>query len=172
MPWFLGLIGGIGIGKSMTNVTYDGEASGNVNLTSAQLDDVIDECKLALHINGDHAVVFKDYTNLVTIIPEESEVMRNGDVVRTIDTYIQTVADKWYLRCLGKERNDDVGRATLSQIAIETGYLLQNTFRALQYFSETDVSCKPGSGKTDVVLNVALNPTGAMEILYLSVNVS
>ena len=171
VPWFLGAVGGVGVGKSLTNSAYDGEAAGNTDLTSTALEDVIDSCEIALHRDGDRVVVFKDMTNLININPDENEVMRTGDVVRTIDTYIQTVATQWYLRCLGKERNDDIGRATLRQIAIETGRLLQDTYRALQYFEEDDIECIAGNSKTSVVLNAALNPTGAMEVLYLSVNV-
>lgn len=171
VPWFLGAIGGVGVGRSLTNSAYDGEAVGNTDLTSTELEEVIENCEIALHRDGDRVVIFKDMTNLTTLTADENEVMRTGDVVRTIDTYIQTVATQWYLRCLGKERNDDIGRATLRQIAIETGRLLQDTYRALQYFAEDDIECRAGNSKTSVVLNAALNPTGAMEVLYLSVNV-
>lgn len=169
VPWFAGAIGGCRVGKSITGLAYDGEASGNVEYTAVQMEAVLDNGYICLHRVGDNVLVSRDLTSFVSVTAEKGESFKFGQVVRSLDTYLETVAAEFTDKCMGKQQNNAAGRSTVFQIAYEVGKTLQNNYDAIAEFTAESVSVEAGEAMNAVLLNSALTFVGAMDTLYINV---
>ncbi len=169
VPWFAGAIGGCRVGKSITGLAYNGEGSGNVEYTAVQMEAVLDGGYICLHRVGDNVLVSRDLTSFVSATTEKGDAFKSGQVVRSLDTYLETVAAEFTAKCMGKQQNNAAGRSTVYQIAYEVGKTLQNNYDAIAEFTAESVSVEAGEAMNAVLLNSALKFVGAMDTLYINV---
>lgn len=172
VPWFAGAIGGCAIGKSITAMEYDGEATGDTEYTAVEMEAVLSNGYICLHSVNDSIEVSRDLTNFTSVTNDKGENFKYGQVMRSLDAFLETVGVEFTKKCMGKEQNNASGRSTVYQIAYITGKTLQESYSALTNFTSESVVVSAGEALNAVVLNAALEFVGAMDTLYIDVKMA
>ena len=165
--WVTGIIAGCAINKSNTNKLYDGEFVVDVNYTQTQLATAIKNGEFTLHKVGSDVRVLEDINSLVTTTEEKGEVFKDNQTIRVIDQKANDIAVLFNTKYLGVVPNDAAGRISLWSDVVKQCELMQS-IRAIENFSDEDVSVEKGESKKSVVINDAIEPIGTMTKLYMT----
>lgn len=165
--WVTGIIAGCAINKSNTNKLYDGEFTVDVNYTQAQLSKAIQDGEFTLHKVGSDIRVLEDINSLVTTTEDKGDVFKDNQTIRVIDQKANDTAVLFNTKYLGVVPNDAAGRISLWADIVKQCELMQS-IRAIENFSDEDVSVEKGDTKKSVVINDAIEPIGTMTKLYMT----
>ena len=165
--WVTGIIAGCAINRSNTNKLYDGEFDVDVNYTQVQLTKAIQDGEFTLHKVGSDIRVLEDINSLVTTTEEKGDVFKDNQTIRVIDQKANDTAVLFNTKYLGVVPNDAAGRISLWADIVKQCELMQS-IRAIENFSDEDVSVEKGEGKKSVVINDAIEPIGTMTKLYMT----
>ena len=170
--WVTGAEAGCPVNKSLLNTKYDGEFAVDTDKTQSQLEDAILKGELVFHnVNGEVRVLM-DINSFVSDTPDKTvEIFGENQCVRVMDQIANDIAVIFNNRYLGKVPNDDPGRVSFWSDIVKHHEQLQN-IRAIQNFSEKDVTVVEGDKKNSVVVNDAVTITVAMAKLYMTVTVA
>lgn len=165
--WVTGIIAGCAINKSNTNKLYDGEFAVDVNYTQTQLSKAIQDGEFTLHKVGSDIRVLEDINSLVTTTEDKGDVFKDNQTIRVIDQKANDTAVLFNTKYLGVVPNDAAGRISLWADIVKQCELMQS-IRAIENFSDEDVSVEKGDTKKSVVINDAIEPIGTMTKLYMT----
>jgi hypothetical protein len=169
--WVTGVAAGTAVNKSATNKVYDGEYTLNVKYTQKQLEDAITGGKFAFHRVGDTVRVLEDIDSLVNVTLEKGDDFKSNQTVRVIDQIGNDIAVLFNTRYLGVVPNDDAGRVSLWADIVEHHRQLEK-IRAIEDFSEDDVTVVQGDTKKAVLVGDDVSVVNAMEKLYMAVYIA
>lgn len=116
-------------------------------------------------------VVEQDINSLVTFTEEKNQDFRKNRIMRVLDFICNDSKQSFEDNFLGQVDNDQNGRELFRVDRIRMFSSLQAE-GAIQNFTTDDIEVLEGEQKDSVVLNVFVQPTDAMEKLYMSVLVS
>lgn len=168
--WITGLMAGLAVNASATNNVYDGEYTPNVSYTQSQLEAAITAGEFVLH-NVDNTVrVLTDINSLTTVTDDKGEVFKSNQTIRVCDQIANDIAALFNTKYLGNIPNDASGRASLWLDIVKHHEELE-TLRAIEDFSEDDVTVEQGNTKQSVVVTDAITIVNSMEKLYMTVTV-
>ena len=102
---------------------------------------------------------------------EELAIFVSYQTIRVIDQIANDIANLFNTKYLGVVPNDESGRISLWADIIKHHEQLQD-IRAIQDFSEEDVTVSQGDSKKSVVVDDYITVTNAMAILYMTVTVA
>lgn len=157
--------------SSLTNATYTGETELVINDDQSKLETAIDSGMLVFHRVGDEVRVLTDINTLTTFTEEKSEDFSKNQTIRVIDQIGNDIAVIFNTQFLGKVNNDQSGRISFwSQI--DTHHKKMQDIRAIENYDNEDIVVMAGEEKGSVVVNDAVQPTSAMEKLYMTVRVN
>ena len=165
--WVTGMIAGCAINKSNTNKIYNGEFAVDTDYTQTQLSVAIKSGEFALHKVGSDIRVLEDINSLVTTTEDKGDVFKDNQTIRIIDQIANDTATLFNTKYLGNVPNDASGRISLWSDIVKQREDMQ-TIRAIENFSDEDVSVEPGDNKKSVVVNDAVEPIGTMTKLYMT----
>ena len=168
--WVTGIIAGCAVNKSNTNKVYDGEFTVNVDYTQAQLEAAIKAGEFTLHQVGSDIRVLEDINSLVTISDTKGDIFKDNQTVRVIDQIANDIATLFATKYLGTVPNDASGRTSLWADIVKHHEQLQ-TIRAIEDFSDKDVTIAQGDSKKAVVVSDVVTVVNAMTKLYMTVQV-
>jgi hypothetical protein len=167
--WVAGAQAGVAVNKSLTNSTYDGELTVDVNLTQAELEAAIKAGKFMFHNVNGTVRVLEDINTLTTLSDEKGEIFQSNQTVRVCDQIANDVAVLFNTRYVGTVPNDASGRATLWNDIVTLIQQLE-AIRAVEDFDSDTVTVEVGDRKGSVLLTInGLNIVNAMSQLYMSV---
>ncbi len=169
--WVTGVIAGTAVNKSALNKHYDGEFSVNVEYTQSELEKAITAGEFTLHQVGDEVRVLMDVNSLVTLSETKSAVFQDNQTIRVIDQIANDIAVMFNTKYLGVVPNDKAGRISLWADIVKHHEQLQN-IRAIENFSDTDVTVEQGDSKKAVVVADAVTVVNAMAKLYMTVTIA
>lgn len=169
--WVAGVQASKPVNQTAMNDIYDGEYEIDVEYTQAELEQAIRAGEFTLHRVGDDIRVLKDINSLVTTSENKGEVFKDNKTIRIIDQIANDIAQMFASKYMGEIPNDQSGRVSLQADIVSHHEELQD-IRAIENFSESDVSVEQGADKTSVVINDEITPTRSMEKLYMSVVVA
>ena len=169
--WVTGIIAGCAVNKSNLNKRYDGEFAIDVNYTQAQLTKAIQAGEFALHKVGADIRVLEDINSLVTVTDTKGDVFKDNQTIRVIDQIANDIAVLFNTKYLGVVPNDAAGRISLWTDIVKHHEQMQN-IRAIEDFSDEDVTVVQGDTKKAVVVNDAVTVVNAMAKLYMTVTVA
>ena len=115
--------------------------------------------------------MLNDSNSLVTLSDTKGEVFQDNQTIRVIDQIANDIANLFNTKYLGVVPNDESGRISLWADIIKHHEQLQD-IRAIQDFSEEDVTVSQGDSKKSVVVDDYITVTNAMAILYMTVTVA
>ena len=169
--WVTGIAAGCAVNKSNLNKTYDGEFSVDVSYTQAQLENAIKFGEFALHKVGNDVRVLEDINSLVTVTDTKGVIFKDNQTIRVVDQIANDIAVLFNTKYLGTVPNDAAGRISLWADIVKHHEQLQD-IRAIEEFSDADVTVTQGNDKKSVVVNDAVTVVNAMSKLYMTVTVA
>ena len=168
--WTGGKSAACALGKSLTNVKYDGEYTPVCTETQSQLEDAINAGKFIFHTVGDDIRVLMDINSLVSFTAEKGSLMAKNEIIRVTDYLNNNIAVLFNTRYIGKVLNNETGRAHLRQdIASIQDRLVM--LGAVEYDGK-DLTVSKGPDKGDVIINDPIVINTAMVRLYMTIAVS
>lgn len=172
--WVTGAAGGCEINKSLTNAAYDGEFKPVVTgsgYTQSALETAIRSGEFAFHdVNGEVRVL-EDINTKVSVSPDEGEIFKDNQTVRIIDQIANDIAVLFNTRYLGRVPNDKAGRVALWSDIVKHHKTLEE-LRAIESFSEKDVTVERGDSAKSVVVSDAVTIINTMAKLYMTVRIA
>ena len=165
--WVTGIAAGCAVNKSNTNKKYDGEFTVNVDYTQTQLIEAIQAGELVLHKVGSDIRVLEDINSLVTTTDNKGDVFKDNQTIRVIDQIANDIAVLFNTKYLGVIPNDAAGRTSFWTDVVKHHEQMQN-IRAIEEFSDDDVTVEQGDNKKSIVVGDAVKPINAMSKLYMT----
>lgn len=165
--WVTGVIAGTAVNKSATNKIYDGEFTVDTDYTQAQLETAIKSGEFALHQVGSDVRVLEDINSLITTSDEKGDVFKENQTIRVIDQIANDIATLFNTKYLGVVPNDASGRISLWADIVKHHEQLQD-IRAIENFSDSDVTVEQGDTKKAVVVTDNITIVNAMTKLYMT----
>lgn len=169
--WVTGAAAGCEVNKSNQNKLYDGEFTVKADYTQAQLKAACGSGEFVLHKVGSDIRVLEDLNTLVSFTDTEGEVFGDNQTVRVIDQIANDIAVLFNTKYLGVVPNDNGGRVSLWADIVKHHEQLQS-IRAIENFSDGDVTVSQGESKKSVVVTDAVTVVNAMSKLYMTVTVA
>lgn len=158
------------INKTCLNKVYNGEFEVIVDYTQAQLEDAITEGKLILHKVGNDVRILEDINSLVTYSDTKNELFKENQTIRIVDQIANDIATLFNTKYLGNVPNDESGRISLWADIVKHHEQLQE-IRAIENFSDEDVTVELGNTKKAVVIKDTVTIINAMSQLYMTVEI-
>ncbi len=169
--WVTGAEAGCAVNKSVLNKIYDGEFTVDVDYTQTQLGKAIQDGEFVLHKVGSDVRVLEDVNSLVTITDTKGEIFKDNQTIRVIDQIANDIAVLFNTKYLGVVPNDEAGRISFWTDIVKHHQQLQD-IRAIEGFSDADVTVSMGDSKKAVVVSDAVVIVNTMAKLYMTVTVA
>lgn len=169
--WVTGAQAGCPVNKSVQNKTYGGEFSPYADYTQTELKETIKNGELVLHKVGREIKVLEDINTMSTVSDTEGDIFKDNQTVRVTDQIANDVAVIFNTKYLGVVPNDNSGRVSLWADIVKHHQQLQD-IRAIENFSDSDITVTQGDTKKSVVVTDAVTVVNAMSKLYMTVTVS
>lgn len=169
--WVTGAQAGCAINESLTNSSYDGEFTIDVNYTQTQLEEALSSGKFIFHRVDNDVRVLDDINTLTTFTEDKQEEFGRNQVIRVIDQIGNDIAAIFNTKYLGKIPNDAAGRVSFWNDVVNHHNILQ-TQRAIENFDSANVTVEKGEKSTAIVVVDKITPVNTMTQLYMRVIVS
>ena len=169
--WVAGAEAGANYNQSLTYAQYPGAVSASPKLTDDQTAAAIAAGQIAFIDEFGTVKICSDINSKTTVTTDEGAEFKKNRVIRVLMTFCNDVYKHFATYFIGKVDNNDSGRSLLRAWII--GYLNEMMANnGIQNFTAEDVEVLPGATIDAVVINVALQPTDAVEKIYVAVTVS
>ena len=169
--WVTGAEAGCAINKTLLNKKYDGEFTIDVDHKQSELESAMQNGEFMFHnVNGEIRVL-ADINSFVSGTDEKSvELFGENQCIRVMDQIANDIAVLFNTKYIGQVPNDAAGRISLWNDIAKHHRQLQD-IRAIQDFSEDDVTVNQGEAKNSVVVGDAVTIIVGMAKLYMTVTV-
>lgn len=127
--------------------------------------------EFTLHKVGSDIRVLEDINTMVTTSDTRSDIFKDNQTVRVMDQIANDIAVLFNTKYLGIVPNDAAGRISLWSDIVKHHEQLQE-IRAIENFSDSDVTVAQGDTKKSVVVSDAVTVVNAMNKLYMTVTVA
>lgn len=169
--WVTGVSAGCAVNRSNQNKIYNGEFTVDANYTQNELKKAIKAGEFTLHKVGSDIRVLEDINTMVTISDTQGDIFKDNQTVRVIDQIGNDIAVLFSTKYLGVVPNDAAGRISLWSDIVAHHRELEK-MRAIEGFSDSDVTVEQGGTKKSVVVSDFVTIVNAMGKLYMTVTVS
>lgn len=169
--WVTGASAGCAVNKSNQNKKYDGNFIVDTPYTQNQLKAAIKAGKFTFHLVGADVRVLEDINTMITTSDTMGDIFKDNQTIRVIDQIGNDIAVLFNTKYLGVVPNDAAGRISLWSDIVKHHEQLQE-IRAIENFSDTDVTVDQGDTKKSVVVTDLVTVVNAMGKLYMTVTVA
>lgn len=166
--WAGGAEAGAMYNEALTYATYPNAVSTTMQTTS-QMIAALNAGQFILASDNGRVYVVQDINSLVTYTTDITEVYRYNRTIRLCNTIANDIHQQFVNGFLGVVNNNDAGRAVFQGAIV--GYLLdiQNN-QGIQNFEAEDVQVLPGEAINAIVVNLAIQPVGTVEKVYVTIS--
>lgn len=165
--WAGGALAGCAINRSLTNRLYNGEYTVDVVYTQTELEAALLAGKFIFHAVGDSVRVLEDINCLITTTADKGDIFQDNQTIRVIDQMANDTAYLFNTKYLGVVPNDAAGRISLWADIVKHREQLQD-IRAIEEFSDADVTVSQGNTKKSVVVGEGVTIVNTMVQLYMT----
>lgn len=169
--WVTGISAGCEVNKSNQNKIYNGEFTVDADYTQSELKQAIKAGEFTLHKVGSDVRVLEDVNTMVTTSDTQGDIFKDNQTVRVMDQIANDIAVLFNTKYLGTVPNDAAGRISLWSDIVKHHEQLQE-IRAIENFSDSDVTVELGNTKKSVVVTDLVTVVNAMNKLYMTVTVA
>lgn len=169
--WVTGVSAGCEVNKSNQNKIYNGEFTVEADYTQNELKKAIKAGEFTLHKVGSELRVLEDINTMITTSDTQGDIFKDNQTVRVMDQIANDIAVLFNTKYLGVVPNDAAGRISLWSDIVKHHEQLQE-IRAIENFSDSDVTVEQGNAKKSVVVNDLVTVVNAMSKLYMTVTVA
>lgn len=171
IPWVTGVMAGMAVNQSATNMAYDGAYDIDTIYTQKELEDCIKAGSLVFHQVDGVPRILRDINTLVTYTEEKSADFAANQTIRVLDQVANDIAMLFAEKYIGKIANDGAGRISLWNDIVKHHQELER-IRAIENFDPEVVKVEQGDNKQAVVVTDRITPVNAMEQLYMTIYVA
>lgn len=169
--WVTGAAAGCEVNRSNQNRIYNGEFAVEADYTQNELKKAIKAGEFTFHKVGEDVRVLSDINTMVTTSDTEGNVFKDNQTVRVVDQIANDIAVIFNTKYLGVVPNDKAGRVSLWSDIVKHHEQLRD-IRAIENFSDSDVTVEQGDTKKSVVVRDYVTVVNAMDKLYMTVTVA
>lgn len=169
--WVTGAECGCAVNKSCQNKKYEGAFSVDSDYKQSELKQAIKDGEFTLHKVGSDIRVLEDINTMVTVSDTQGDIFKDNQTVRVIDQIGNDIAVLFRTKYLGIVPNDSAGRISLWSDIVAHHRELEK-MRAIEGFSDSDVTVEQGETKKSVVVSDFVTIVNTMGKLYMTVTVS
>ncbi|KAA8371104.1 phage tail protein [Leuconostoc carnosum] len=169
--YFAGVSAAADINESLTYRAYPGAVDVVPRLSNSDTEKALLAGKVVFTARRDGSVVIEqDINSHHTYSVSKNQYFRKNRVLRVLDEIANNTHDTYESQFIGKVDNNAQGRDVFksNRITYLTGLQAQG---AIQNFVPDDITVEAGADKDAVVMNLAIQPTDAMEKLYAKITV-
>ena len=170
--WVAGATAGADVNESNTYTSYDGAIGLNKDerYSNAKIINLLEEGYFLFTEQNGRIVVEQDINSLHSFTDTRNQSFAKNRVIRVLDDLANSIRRMFAEHFIGQVTNDEDGRAVFKVAVLEYMDSLQN-MGAIENFSAEDIQIESGQSKDSIVANVQVQPTDAMEKLFMSVEV-
>ncbi len=169
--WVSGATAGCAVNKSNQNKKYDGAFNVDTPYTQSQLKAAIKAGKFTFHMVGTDVRILEDINTMITTSDTQGDIFKDNQTIRVIDQIGNDIAVLFNTKYLGVVPNDAAGRISLWS-DIVAHHREMERIRAIENFSDSDVSVAQGETKKSVVVTDLITVVNTMGKLYMVVSVA
>lgn len=166
--WVAGATAGANVNQSNTYSVYDGAIDATEQLTNTEIIRSLQNGEFLFVKNNGRIVVEQDINSLTTFTTERNQSFSKNRVVRVLDFISNAVRETFSTKFIGQVTNNEDGRNVLRAAIIELMTGLQE-IGAIENFEVNDIIVEMGNDKDSVIVHLNVQPTDAMEKLYMKV---
>ncbi len=169
--WVTGAQSGCAVNKSCQNKVYDGSFEVDADYSQEQLKKCLKDGEFVLHKVNMEIRVLEDINSMTTVTDGCGDIFKDNQTIRVIDQIGNDDAVLFNEKYNGRMPNDNAGRISLWSDLVKIRQELQK-MRAIEGFSDSDVSVEAGKGKKSVVVNSNITIVNTMSKLYITTQVA
>lgn len=164
--WVTGATAGCAVNRSNQNRKYDGAFTVEAPYTQSQLKEAIKAGKYTFHMVGTDIRVLEDINTMVTVSDTQGDIFKDNQTIRVIDQIGNDIAVLFNTKYLGVVPNDAAGRISIWS-DIVAHHREMERIRAIEEFSESNVTVDQGQTKKSVVVTDSITVVNTMGRLYM-----
>jgi len=168
--WVAGATAGANVNESNTYAVYEGAEDVTNRLQNTDVIRALENGEFLFVEHNGRIVVEQDINSLTTFTLERNQAFSKNRVMRVLDSISNNVRHMFADNFIGRVTNDENGRNVFRSALIEYINSLQ-ILGAVENFEVDDVQVEAGNDKDSVVAHLNVQPTDAMEKLYMKVEV-
>lgn len=170
--WIGGVTAGAKITESNTARKFVGAIDVTPRMTKTEMETAIKAGKLILTVDkSQNVTVVADVNSLTSTTQTLGDIMKQNRSVRTACGIWEDIGTVWDSNIKGKYNNNEEGRSIFKSALVEYFADLERR-GAIQNFSADDITVEAGTAINAVVVTVAVQLVGSMEIAYITVNLT
>ena len=170
--WIGGVTAGAKITESNTARKFVGAIDVTPRMTKTEMETAIKAGKLILTVDkSQNVTVVADVNSLTSTTQTLGDIMKQNRSVRTACGILEDIGTVWDSNIKGKYNNNEEGRSIFKSALVEYFADLERR-GAIQNFSADDITVEAGTAINAVVVTVAVQLVGSMEIAYITVNLT
>lgn len=169
--WFAGATAAAAVNESLTYKTVPGAVDTLPRLNESSQIAAVEGGQLVFDASRNAVRVLVDVNSLHTYGKEKGREFSKNRVLRVLDTIANNTRETWEDNFIGQVTNDASGRDLFKANRSEYLANLQSQ-GAIENFSTDDITVTLGNTKESVVTTINVQPTDAMEKLYMTVFVN
>lgn len=167
--WVAGASAAAGMDNSLTYKPYDGAIDVAPRFLSSEIELALSRGEFVFTENRGRAVVEQDINSLTTFTSVKTRDFAKNAVLRILDGFANDSKQTFEEFYIGSVRNTAAGRDLFAANRVGRLSQLQNDGLLENFTPDEDVKVFAGEAKDAVVMTVAVQPTDAMEKLYMTV---
>jgi len=168
--WVAGATAGANINESNTYSPYQGAIDVTERLTNTEIIRALQFGEFLFEKNNGRVVVEQDINSHTTFTVERNRSFSKNRVMRVLDDIANATRRTFSLHFIGQVTNNEQGRNVFKSSIIEYLNFLES-ISAIENFDSDDVTVERGNDVDAVVVHLYVQPTDAMEKLYMLVEV-
>lgn len=170
--WIGGVTAGAKITESNTARKFVGAIDVTPRMTKTEMETAIKAGKLILTVDkSQNVTVVADVNSLTSTTQTLGDIMKQNRSVRTACGIREDIGTVWDSNIKGKYNNNEEGLSIFKSALVEYFADLERR-GAIQNFSADDITVEAGTAINAVVVTVAVQLVGSMEIAYITVNLT
>ena len=166
--WVAGATAGANVNESNTYAIYTGAVNVTERYSNAEIVEALQRGQFVFVEKRGEVIVEQDINSLVSFSAEKNQAFSKNRVMRVLDDIANTIKANFASNFIGRVSNNEEGRNIFRASVIEYMDSLQR-IGAVENFDAGDVLVHAGNHKDSVVAELRVQPTDAMEKLYMNV---
>lgn len=169
--WVGGAEAGARHNESLVYAIHPNAVDAAPKLTSDEIDTAIEAGQIVFMEEFGKVKAVSDINTLTTYSKEKGDFFSLNQVIRILDTICNDTYKVFSTNYIGRTQNNPAGRDLLKGWLV--GYLNElQANEAIQNFAPEDVAVAAGEAINAVVIDVAIQPVGAIDKIYITVKLT
>lgn len=169
--WVAGATAGARVAQSNTHSAYEGAADVYGKLDHQEIIAALLRGQFVFRQGTkERIIVEQDINSHTTFTVQKNRDFSKNMIIRVLDDIANSIREKFSENFIGRVINNEDGRATFTAVIIDYMDMLEG-LGAIENFEEDDVRVERGINRDAVLAHLYVQPTDAMEKLYMIVEV-